>query len=625
MPLSVFSCAHLKLHFDQKLLIANIMDRTWQITPHDSAVIERLEKSANVSPVIAQLLASRGITDPKQIEKFLAASMLDLRDPALLPNMEQGAQTVFKAIEDGKKIQVFGDYDCDGMSGTAILVNGLKMIGGDVGYFIPNRLEDGYGLNADAIQSLHQRGTQLIITVDCGVASLDEVDLANSLGIDIVVTDHHEMKDRLPEAKAIIHPKLDGGQYPFHGLCGAGVALKLIWSIFRLASGSEKVKPELREFLVEALGLASIGTVADVVPLLDENRIIVKHGLKSLLKSSKKGVQSLLRVTKLNEKPELESEDIGFGIGPRLNAAGRLGQAQLGVELLTTESSERANSLAEYIDGLNSSRDSLERSVYLAATKQIKEQFDAEEDAAFVLDGTGWHAGVIGIVAGRIAEKYHRPTVIISWDKLGMKPGLGSGRTAGNIRLNEAFQNCSESLISHGGHAAAAGLKIDKSDIDDFRANFVEYCSAEQTPDDLSPLIRIDAEVFLPQLTLQTMQQLNAMAPFGQANPRPRFCATQLTLAGPPKTMGGGDRHLTFNVSQHGRNFRVVAFGKGEMKNELENAGGEIDLVFQPVINEFRGYKKVELHMVDWRPTQNQSESTRPVLSAKDSVDVDPS
>lgn len=586
------------------------MDRIWQIIPHDVAVVERLEQVAKVSPVIAQLLAARGITDGSQIRSFLTASMSDLLNPSLLPNIAEGAEAVIEAVRQKQKIIVFGDYDCDGMSGTAILVNGLRMIGADVGYYIPNRLEDGYGLSIDAIETLKQRQTDLIITVDCGVASIEEVDRANELGINVIVTDHHEMRSELPRAVAIIHPNLDGSTYPFAGLCGAGVAFKLLWSIFRLESSSEKVRPDLKEFLVEALGLASIGTVADVVPLLEENRVIVKHGLNSLRRSKLTGVRSLLEVSKIGDKPALGADDIGFGIGPRLNAAGRLGQAQLGVELLTTDSTERATSLAEYIDGLNSSRDSLERSVYLAATKQIKETFDAENDPAFVLDGAGWHAGVIGIVAGRIAEKYHRPTVIITWDNLGMKPGMGSARSAGGIRLNEAFQACTDQLLSHGGHAAAAGLKIEKENIDAFRAEFLEYCSAEQTAESLQPLIRIDAEVQLSHLTLQTMEQLDQMAPFGQSNPRPRFCAMGLTISGEPKTMGGGDRHLTFGVRQDNRTFRVVAFGKGEQKEELAAVTGEIDLVFQPVINEFRGLKKVELHLVDWRPSQavsNQS------------------
>lgn len=580
------------------------MERQWQINPHDAELIEHLESSARVSPIIAQLLASRGIVEPDAIKKFLTSSMSDLHDPGLLPNIDSAAQVVFDFVKAKKKIFIFGDYDCDGMSGTAILVKGLKLLDAEVSYFIPNRLEDGYGLSSNAIQDLAKRDCELIVTVDCGVANIDEVDLANELGISVVITDHHEMRDRLPNAKAVVHPSITGSTYPFAGLCGAGVAFKLIWAVFRLESGGEKVLPHLKEFLVEALGLASIGTVADVVPLVDENRVIVRHGLTSLKASKQVGVQSLLKVSKLSDKPVLGSDDIGFSLGPRLNAAGRLGQAQLGVELLTTQSLERAEALAEYIDSLNASRMSLERSVYLAANKQIKENFDAENDAAFVLDGTGWHAGVIGIIAGRIAEKYHKPTVIISWDKLGIKPGMGSARTAGGLRLNEALIACTEHLISHGGHAAAAGLKIDHAKLDDFRADFVEHCSSEMTVAEKMPTIQVDAEVILSQLTLPTIEQLNRMAPFGQANPRPKFCAINVEMVGEAQTMGGGDRHLTVTLKQSGKTIRAVAFGKGEWVKEMSAVSGPIDIVFSPVINEFRGFKKVEVHLVDWRESK---------------------
>lgn len=578
------------------------MERIWELVPHDTELIERLELSAKVSPVVAQLLAARGIIQPDVIRQFLAAPMGDLHDPDRLPNVGKGAKTLYDAITSGRKIVIFGDYDCDGMTGTAILVNGLRLLKADVTYYVPNRLQDGYGLNREAIESLAKRGCQLIVTVDCGVASVDEVDFANELGLDVIITDHHEFKDQLPAANAIVHPRL--GDYPFHGLCGAGVAFKLIWSVFRLASGSEKVKPALRNYLVSALGLAAIGTVADMVPLLDENRIIVKHGLTSLHRSQHVGIRALLNVCKLSEKPNLGADDIGFSLGPRLNAAGRLGQAQLGVELLTTDSSERAEALAEYINNLNASRDSLERSVNLAAVKQIKEKFNADRDAGFVLDGTGWHAGVIGIVAGRIAEKHHKPTVIISWDKLGHRAGLGSARSAGGLQLHKAFEACSQHLLSHGGHAAAAGLKIDRDQIDLFREEFLEYCSSEMTAKDVLPKIRIDAEVLLPQLTLQTMDQILKIAPFGQSNPRPRFCAMEVKLSGPPKKMGGGDRHLSLAVKQNGKTLRAVAFGKGEWCDDLSAESKPIDIVFQPVINDFRGIKKVELHLLDWRTSK---------------------
>lgn len=578
-------------------------DSHWQVIPHDADLIERIGKSANVSPVIAQILAARGILDPDLTREFLDAPMSGLHDPDLLPDVQNAAEIVHEAAKSGKKITIFGDYDCDGMSGTAILYSGLKMLGANVNYTIPNRLEDGYGLNFDAIDLLAQRGTDLVVTVDCGVANLEEIEHARKQGLKVVVTDHHQAKDQLPPADAVVHPAIQGSQYPFAGICGAGVAFKLMWAILRIESGSRKVGDQHREFLLQALSLATIGTVADVVPLLDENRVIVRHGLKSLLKSKRAGVRALLRVAKADEKPQLDADDIGFAIGPRLNAAGRLGQAQLGVELLTTDCHDRAASLAEYIDGLNASRDTIERSVYLAATRQIRESFDQENDPAFVLDGTGWHAGVIGIVAGRIADRFHRPTVIITWDKLGMKPGMGSARSAGSIRLNEAFAACEEHLISHGGHAAAAGLKISKENLARFREDFVEYCSTEQTHEDMVKTIRIDAEVLLHQIDLHMMNQLDQMAPFGQGNPRPRFCASLLQIVGEPKTMGGGDRHLNFQVAQNGKTMRVIAFGKGEIRDELATVGGEIDLVFEPVVNEFRGYRKVELRMIDWRPS----------------------
>lgn len=577
------------------------MERIWQIIPHDEELVERLETTAKVSPIIAQLLASRGIHHPDLIKRFLNASMTQLHDPSLLPHVGNAAEIVHQAIKNKQKIVIFGDYDCDGMTGTAILVSGLKLIQADVSYFVPNRLEDGYGLNRDALTALKKRGYDLVITVDCGIASLEEVDYANELGLTVIVTDHHSMRERLPAAAAIVHPKLDDGDYPFPGLCGAGVAFKLIWSIFRQACGDEKVQPHMKKFLVAALGLASIGTVADVVPLLDENRIIVKHGLQSLRNSEHVGIRSLLRVAQLSDKPALASDDIGFSIGPRLNAAGRLGQAQLGVELLTTTSPDRADALADYIDNLNVSRVSLERSVQLAANKQIKEQFDAESDPAFVLDGTGWHAGVIGIVAGRIAEKYHRPTVIISWDKLGAKPGIGSARSAGKLPLSEAFAHCSEHLVSHGGHAAAAGLKIEHAKLDLFRADFLEFCSQEITADERVPLIRIDAEVNFTQLTFSMMQQLDQMEPFGESNPRPRFCASEVELVNEPRKIGKGERHLSLSLKQNGKSIRAVAFGKADWYEPLLQCKGPIDVVFKPVINEFRGMKKIEIQLVDWR------------------------
>jgi single-stranded-DNA-specific exonuclease len=580
------------------------MGKQWRIHPHDSARVVALEKRAGISPIVAQLLICRGLDDPAEVGAFLDAKMSGLRDPEELPGITEAADRIHAAIRDRRRIVIYGDYDADGMTSTAVLYLCFQLLGADVGYYVPNRLEEGYGLNDEALRTLAGRGASMVISVDCGIASVGPAEVARELGLELIITDHHEFADRLPEAAAIVHPRLPGHHYPFDGLCGVGVAFKLAWALCCRASDSKKVSDRMRNFLLSAIGLAAVGTVADVVPLLDENRILVRHGLKSLRERPTRGIAALTHVAGLDEKSSLGSEDIAFAIAPRLNAAGRLGQAQLGVELLTTDSAERAKALAEYIHQLNNSRDSLERSVYLAASKQIKEGCDAESDSAFVLSGSGWHAGVIGIVAGRLAEKYHRPVVLISIDELGAKPATGSGRSACGLNLHEAFQHCREHLLGCGGHSAAAGLKVEEKQIEFFRASFCEYAGAAITDSDRQASISIDAESLLSQLTLQTIQQLERLAPFGAANPRPVLCATGVRLVDKPRKMGKGERHLSAKVEQHGVSLRAIAFGGGEWYDELSEIEGTIDVAFRPVINEFRGRRTVEIQLVDWRPSR---------------------
>ncbi len=579
------------------------MERRWRIRPHDEARITALERAARVSPVVAKLLLARGICDPRQAGIFLDAQLTGLRDPDLLPGLTVAVDRIHAAIQQGRRIVIYGDYDADGMTATGLLVCCLRLLGANVGYHVPNRLEEGYGLNDEALGKLASRGASMVVSVDCGIGSIAAAETARQLGLELIVTDHHELSDdgRLPAAAAIVHPRLPGSAYPFGGLCGAGVAFKLAWALCQRASEAKRVKPAMRDFLLAAVGLAAVGTVADVVPLLDENRILVRHGLVSLRQRPLPGIAALLRVTGLDQKPQLSAEDIGFTLAPRLNAAGRLGQAQLGVELITTQSPDRAVSLAEYIHELNNSRETLERSVYLAAHKQAKEQSDPEAEPALVLAGVNWHPGVIGIVAGRLAEKYHRPVVIISWDQLGTKPGIGSARSAGSLNLHQALAACSQHLLSHGGHAAAAGLKIEESKLDAFRADFCEYVAGEMSHEDRIAEVQIDAEATLSQLTLKTVEQIEQLAPFGNSNPRPILCASGVTLVGSPRRMGSGERHLALRVRQHGVTIRGVAFGQGEAADELASLAAPLDVAFRPVINEFNGYRNVEMHLVDWR------------------------
>jgi single-stranded-DNA-specific exonuclease len=541
------------------------------------------------------------VYEAEQARTFLDAKLTGLRDPDLLPGVPEAADRIYAAVQGKRKIVVYGDYDADGMTGTAILLSCLRLLGAEVSYYVPNRLEEGYGLNCDALKSLTERGASLVVSVDCGIASIAEATLARELGLELIVTDHHEFAERLPEAAVIVHPRLPGHSYPFGGLCGAGVALKLAWAICQRASQAKRVTDSLREFLLSAVGLAAIGTVADVVPLIDENRILVRHGLNSLKAMPPLGLATLMQVAKLGERPCLDSEDIAFCIAPRLNAAGRFGQAQLAVELLTTSSHERAQQLAEYIHELNGSRESLERSIQLAAAKQIKEQFDPDGDSALVLAGRGWHAGVIGLVAGRLAEKYHRPVALIALDQLGVKPGIGSARSPNGLNLHAALAACSEHLLGFGGHAAAAGLKIDEARIDAFRVAFCEHAAGETSGAIKVGEIRIDAEGPFCQLTSQTVRQIESLAPFGCGNPRPVLCATGVRLAEPPKRIGASERHLSLKLMQQQTRIRGVGFGCADWSDELAATSAPLDIAYKPVINDFRGRQSVEIQLVDWR------------------------
>jgi single-stranded-DNA-specific exonuclease len=581
------------------------MPKVWRIHPHDPERILALERAASVPSVVAQMLVCRGVCDPREIQSFLDCKLGALRDPDLLPGVPDAADRIMSAIAAGRQIVVYGDYDADGMTATALLLECLRLLGAQASYYVPHRLDEGYGLNDEALRTLAAQGASMVVTVDCGIASVAEARTARELGLELIVTDHHQFADCLPDASAIVHPRLPGTSYPFGELSGVGVALKLAWALCQRASQAKKVSDRMREFLLQAVGLAAIGTVADVVPLLDENRILVRHGLVSLKERPSIGLAQLMRVTKLNEKPRLDCEDIGFSLAPRLNAAGRLGQAKLAVELLTTQNADRAMALAEYLHELNGSRDSIERSIYLAANKQIQERCDLDADTALVLAGRGWHAGVIGIVAGRLAEKHHRPVVLIALDELGVKPGVGSARSVPGFDLHAALSACSGQLLSHGGHCAAAGLKIDEARVEGFRSEFCEYAAAElRGPGNASGAaeLRIDGEIIFSSLTLSIVEQIERLAPFGHGNARPMLCASNVTLAEPPKTIGNGGRHLQFRLRQHNVTLRGIAFGGGEWVQDITSVDGPLNIAFRPVINSFAGRRSVEVHIADWQP-----------------------
>ena len=585
------------------------MAKQWSILSHDPTRIAALMRDADLPAIVAELLIARGISDPRVAKDFLEPRLTSLRDPLELPGVEAAVSRITTAIDAKQPIVIYGDYDADGMTGTAVLVRGLKLLGADVSYYVPNRLEEGYGLNNEALTKLAGSGAKLVISVDCGIASVDESHKARELGLSLIITDHHKPAEELPVADAIVHPGLPGTDYPFAGLSGSGVAFKLAWALCQRVSGSKRVSPQMRGFLLQAIGLAAIGTVADVVPLVDENRVLVHHGLLSLHERPTVGVQHMLALAELHRKPSLASEDIAFTLAPRLNAAGRLGQAGLAVELLLTDDKERARDLAKFLNEMNAQRDTLQRSVHLAASKQIKEKFDPENDSALVLAGRGWHAGVIGIVAGRLSDKYHRPVLLISLDELDVKPGVASARSIPGLDLHAALSACDSHLITHGGHAAAAGFKIEPAKIDAFREDFCRHAASQLSEKQLTAEINLDGECPLSALTMRTVNQIERIAPFGEGNRRPLLCTTGVSLREPPKPMGGSGRHLSLSLTQEGVDLRGVAFGGGEWAEPLAALKGTFSIAFRPVINTFRGRRNVELHLVDWRSDAENDEA----------------
>jgi len=578
------------------------MPKVWRFTPHDEARVRRLCGALKVAPLTAQVLIARGLDDPAAAKTFLSGTLHDLHPPEMLPGAADAADRIAAAVGTGRRITIYGDYDVDGVTSVSLLWHCLTLLKAKVDYYIPSRFEEGYGLNCDAIRKLHaEDATRLVVSVDCGICSVEEAAVAKDLGLELIVTDHHTMGPELPEAAGLVHPRLPGADYPFGDLCGVGVAFKLAWAICKRLHDGRSTSPRMRDFLTEAVGLAAIGTVADCVPLRGENRLIVRYGLRSLATRSGPGLRALMIAAGIDPSRAPDAEAIGFRLGPRINAAGRLGQAKLAVQLLTTGDTERARSLADHLDKLNKERQQVERRI----VKEAKDLVDAHPEwadaPALVLAQPDWHQGVLGIVAGRIAEYFQRPAVLIGVDRL-TRRGQGSARSFAGFDLHTALTACGAHLISCGGHKAAAGLKIDAAKVDDFREAFAAYAAEHHEPEDSAFELDVDAEVRLADVTAAAVRELDILGPFGQENPRPAFVVTNVELVGPPRTMGEGNRHLSLQVRQHGGpSVRAVAFGRSEWADGMAEAGS-LSLHFTAEINRWNGQEKVELRVTDWQP-----------------------
>ena len=578
--------------------------KRWIVQPDPEGDMEGLAKALDIAPMIARILASRGMADPASCKKFLNPSIAGLHPPESLANMKEAVALLREACENRARICVYGDYDADGCTGTAILVRTLTKLGGDAHYYTPHRISMGYGLHEEAITEIHSTGATVLISVDCGITGVGPVRLARELGMKVIVTDHHEFGDELPNANAILHPRLPGKVAPFEHLSGAGVAFKLAWGLTSLGGDSTRVRDDLRSHIRDCMALAAVGTIVDVVPLIDENRVITRFGLEHLRKSPWPGIHHLLDVAGISPDKPIKGEDVAYKLGPRLNALGRLGCARLVVEMLTTDQSGRAKQIALVLDKYNQERQTIERAMVEEAKEEVEKTKQAEA-SAIVLFRKTWTPGVVGIVASRMVETFGRPVLMLGKGGEGTPLAhliVGSGRTTPGIHLKEALDQCRDLLVSGGGHAAAVGLKLIPENLDALRERFQEAVTKQRGGAPIAPELRIEAEVPLLAMRPMVIRMLDGLEPFGSANPRPLYMATGLKIDGEPRLVGKDANTLQVYLKQGETRIKAVGFHMGSRKDEMLSGGGDLSLAFSPSINEYQGRISVDLHIKDFQP-----------------------
>jgi single-stranded-DNA-specific exonuclease len=568
-------------------------EKQWVVQPMDDRC-GQLAKSLKVSPLLAQVLINRRITSPDAGRVFLRPKLTELISPELMPGAITAVKRIKQAVENKDKITVYGDYDVDGITGVSLLWQILTLLGGDVDYYIPHRIDEGYGLNKEAIESLAEAGTRLLITVDCGVTAVGSAELAGRLGLELIITDHHQSGPELPKAVAIVHPAMDES-YPNQDSSGSMVAFKLAWAIANEFNAGAKLEPRLREFMLNATSLAAMGTVADIMDLRGENRVLTSYGLKSLANCELCGVQALIESANLTGKG-LDSFDIGFRLAPMLNAAGRMGHARLAVELLTSTSQIRSVQIAEYLKEQNKQRQQYERKIFKQACEMITEKgLNHPDKKSIVLANENWHTGVIGIVASRVVDRFYRPSIVINASE---PIAAGSARSIAGFDILSAIGACSQHLVSFGGHKMAAGITIKADKIESFAADFESYAKENLSEDDVVAKICIDAEVPLSEFRKETVGELQMLEPFGQGNPRPVFATKGVRLFSQPKRVGTKGSHLQLAITDNTASVRCIGFGMGKLEKKLlENEF--FNVAYQPQLNTYNGSTNVEFVLTD--------------------------
>ena len=568
----------------------------WNIAPSDASAVERLAAELKIHAPAARVLCARGFSDPEAARKFLHPTLADLLDPYLLAGMREAVVRLRRAIEQKEPILLYGDYDVDGASAVVILKKGLDLLGGVASFHVPHRLRDGYGMRSEVIDAAASNGVKLIVSVDTGIRANDVVRHAAQFGIDVIVTDHHLPEAELPPAVAVLNPNRPDCPYPEKNLCGAGVALKLMDALIA-ASGWDRAKRE--RLIASLLKLVAIATVADVVPLVGENRAIVKIGLAGLRQVKNVGLRALLDVSGLAEGESPSAGQVAFRVAPRINAAGRMASASDVIEMFLTDDEARAKALAAQLHDLNQDRQQTEQEIARAIFEQCVEQPVTDRDAALIFAGEGWHRGVVGIVASRVVERFHRPAFV-----LGIENGVaqGSGRSIRAFHLLDALEAMPDLFTKFGGHRQAAGVTLASERLEEFRERFRAHAAGLLTPADFIPALEIDAEIDFREIDDQAVLEILELAPFGFGNPSPVFAARGVELAAPVEIKK--ERHVFMRLKSQGRLQRAKAWNFAERAGELA-PGAPIDAAFcfeDDAYSASRGYAPWQIVVKDVRP-----------------------
>ncbi|XOU94733.1 MAG: single-stranded-DNA-specific exonuclease RecJ [Candidatus Kerfeldbacteria bacterium] len=562
------------------------MIKKWQIAKKISKEFQN--EFPEVNPIILQLLYNRGLQTQEEIDEFLNPDYgQDIHDPFLFRDMKKAVKRIMLAIEKKQKITVHGDYDADGVSATVVIVTTLKALGAKVDVYIPHRVSEGYGLNINTVNTLNEKETNLIITVDCGISNHEEVELVNKLGMDIIITDHHKEPPVLPKSLALINPHVKGEKYPFEELAGVGVAFKLVQALVKEDDG-KKIKSGFEKWLLD---IVAIGTIGDCVPLVGENRTLVKYGLVVIRKSKRLGLREMVESTRFNLET-LDTMNVSFGIVPKINAAGRLGHANTAYELLMTKKDAEAKKIADDLENTNKERQKITEKILSASNEQIG---GVDKQKILFASGEGWQVGVVGLVAGRLSDKYARPVIIMGESKDEI---VGSGRSIPGFDITKALVESSEYLERYGGHAAACGFTLKKGMKNEFISSMEKIANREISDGGVVKSFKIDREVKLNEIDWGLVNKLENFEPFGQGNKQPMFVAYNLTVKDFQK-IGSTGRHLRMMVEQEGVERKIIAFGFGEtLGNEL-SIGEKKDMLFEISINEWNGNRELQLKLVD--------------------------